>query len=301
MLIAEYARSCFPTSSFVIFEEARGLEAADRTFNADSRGPILVWRSAINPNLAQQMRNPEWPLAILGLFHPEQGWAWEFEPNREDISWPDRLAGVSVAAGSGGSPQGNTVATLRLRTYLDRESTIGNLEWWKANDHRIACRSGYGDDFLRAVLDLLGLARREGSELSVEQVSVVLSKDPGSASPTLAPTLHSDLGYGYLESAILSLLEPGFDELGGVIFMPERRMGDFDGAGPITMTTLRTKLSREPLAKTESGDLVIYSGMIGPDGQRRASNGIPHISPEVPGRSSRLSLLMRHRRRSAGD
>ena len=149
--------------------------------------------------------------------------------------------------------------------------------------------------FLEALLRVLSTAHASGSGLAVEQISIVLAKDAESSASTLAPTLHSDLGYGHMESAIASIVEPGFNEMGGVLFLPGRRMSEFEPLGPVTLATLRTRLSNEPVLITSSGDVVVYSGMVGRDGVRMKKNGVPHISPDRPGRSGRLAILMRHR------
>ena len=63
---------------------------------------------------------------------------------------------------------------------------------------------------------------------------------------------------------------------------------------PVTAQDISIKLRDEPVLMTNSGDLLIYDGMLGPDGQNHLENGIPHMSREIcrkrlPPRDSHVS------------
>ncbi len=83
------------------------------------------------------------------------------------------------------------------------------------------------------------------------------------------------------------------------MYLPERRMDQLWHIRPITIDKLMNDMQDEVILKTGSGDILIYDGMIGADGVALTRNGIPHISPEIAGKSSRMSVLMH--RRANGD
>lgn len=281
--------------------DVTALDLCDLPRDDRTEEPIYIWRRAFGAALEQDMLAPAWPLSVLETLPEPKGWVWSLAPRdaEQPPTWDELVGQVKRAAGIGGPIQGNVVATLLLRTYDDRDSRIGDRDWWFQHGDRVVKGSSFGERFFGALMNILERADQAGWDLAVEQISIVLSKDPKQPSSTLAPTLHSDLGYGHLESVIASVIEPGFDEMGGVLFVPGRRMDELEAIAPITLSTLRTKLAHEPVMVTGSGDVIVYSGMIGADGIRARQNGIPHISPDRPGKSARLALLMRRRGRKS--
>ena len=69
-------------------------------------------------------------------------------------------------------------------------------------------------------------------------------------------------------------------------------MSELQSLLPITVQDIDRKLSREAVLMSQSGDLLIYDGMLSPSGQSHAQLGIPHLSAELPGRAARLAILM---------
>jgi hypothetical protein len=207
------------------------------------------------------------------------------------------MEAVSAAAAINGSPSRNAHVTLELRTYEERASEIGGHSWWRERLAKVGESNAFGLAFATALLGLHARAEDAGSELFVEQLSIILAKDPMTPLATLTPTLHSDMYYGVRETAITSLLERGYDQMGGAMYIPARNMAELWSMRPIMLNKIELELSAEHVVQTGSGDVLIYDGMIGPDGVRRPQNGIPHISSDVPGKSARLAILMHHRRR----
>lgn len=261
---------------------------------------LLVWRRAMTSGaLEVQFAHASWPLAALEAMPPGDEWPWSLAVGEAPkLTHPAEIGrAVAAAAGTDAPPVGNVHVTLELRTYDERASEIGGHDWWRRRLLKVAAANAFGQALAAALLTLHTRAAAAGSELFVEQLSIILAKDPTRAIATLTPTLHSDTYYGVRETAIASLLERGYDGLGGAMYLPARNMGELWSLRPILLDKLERELGDEVVVQTASGDVLIYDGMIGADGVRRNENGIPHISPERPGNSSRLAILMHHRRR----
>lgn len=155
-----------------------------------------------------------------------------------------------------------------------------------------------GPSIARALLDrlieLLASASECGGQLLVEQLTIIVAKDAAEPLRTLTPLLHADEYYGPRETAISSLCESGWSRYGGALFLPTCRMSDFAEAGPVDMQRLTSGLTKEPVVMPGTGDVLFYDGMNGKDGTTAPSRGVPHISADVAGASSRLVILMRH-------
>jgi hypothetical protein len=258
---------------------------------------LLVWKRAFwSKDLECHFRQPSWPIELLDAMPPGPTWAWKLAKGKERVPANDELlAAVRAGAGVDGVPEGNVHVTLELRGYDERQSDIGGLDWWRSRVPSIRERNGFGCAFANAILHVLKQAHAQRSELFIEQMSIVLSKDPGAPISTLTPTLHSDLYYGARETAITSLLEKGWEGFGGAMFTPACRMDRIWHLRPITIDNLLDKVGGEDIVQTDSGDILIYGGMLGKDGASNPANGIPHISPDCPGRSARLGILMHQR------
>lgn len=261
---------------------------------------LLVWRQAfLQLDLQAFFCEPSWPLELLGALPPSAEWPWVLVLGEERVSDVKVMReALRLAAGLNGKPTGNVHITLELRNYEERSSFAGGLGWWKTKQASVADRSEFGRAFMSALISVLERAKAIGSDLFTEQMSIIVSKDASSPIATLTPTLHSDKFYGIRETAITSLLEEGWEGYGGAMFMPATRMDRLWHLRPITVSTLTEKLTDELIVRTGSGDILLYDGMVGIDGVASPSNGIPHISPDVPGMSSRLGILMHHRDRN---
>jgi hypothetical protein len=76
--------------------------------------------------------------------------------------------------------------------------------------------------------------------------------------------------------------------------MPTRRMSDLLDLRPLTVPRILEALPDEPLLTSQGGDLLIYDGQLDADGERDHARGIPHISSDMPGLTSRLVILIYH-------
>lgn len=302
MLVRDYALSERDSEYLLISESLADLLTADEGPELVQRPSLLVWRGALDRvALADAMLTSTWPLDLLKALPPGPDWPWELSSG--DMQGERRRAEIEKcvrqAAGVKGSPETNMVATLALRSYKERDSLVGGLDWWLSRARPSSPSGGFGEIFVAELIDLLERARSAQSELYVEQISVILAKDPGAPLASLTPTLHSDSYYGRRESAIVSLLESGWDSHGGAMFMPTCTMEALWSLRPLGVEKILQELPDRPLLMTNSGDVAIYDGMIGPDDVARPSNGIPHISSDRAGESARIAILMLHRRHSS--
>jgi hypothetical protein len=298
MLIRNYEHRQYSDYRILICDDLARLKELDADSPPDARAELLVWQGALTREVLMcGMSTPDWPLKLLEALPPDEEWPWLISTNStETPKKMDRLfQEVALATGIDRAPVGNVTATLKLRGYGDHASGIGGLDWWRSARNRMAKQQGYGFNLVSALVDILSLAASGGSLLQVEQISAVVSKDGSAPVASITPRLHADIGYGVRETALASLVEKGWNGFGGAIFLPRRRMNEISKLGPMTLTALLRDFPEEPVLTTNSGDVIIYDGMIGFDRVVRKSNGIPHISPDLPGTSSRLAILMRHR------
>lgn len=263
-----------------------------------SAASLLVWRNALPAaRLQRAMGDPSWPLSLWAALAPRDGWQWslrseEGEEREDHRSMFERLR---EATGAEQPPSGNVTASLVFRHCRDRTGTQGSADWLRERLRVQAQATGFAGDFISAVLQMQERVAETGNALYVEQLSIVLSKDVSRPCSALAPCLHSDIAYGRRESATVSLLEPGWDARGGSMFMPTRRMSDLLDLRPLTVPRILEVLPDEPLLTSQGGDLLIYDGQLNADGERDYARGIPHISSDMPGLTSRLVLLIYHR------
>lgn len=241
------------------------------------------------------MAQADWAVALVADLTEEIG-SWSCSSSSFSGKTSDRAQLASLISAAGGQdapPAGNVLLRLRVRPTLWSELPYGGLTWCRL----LASRLGAGSlarAVVEVVADLLASAGARGVDLHFEQVCVVHAKDPAARAPALAPELHADMEGGPLQSAIASVFEPGWSAEGGTLFVPNRTMAEFPprSIGP---DQLRALIDPSDEFRPGSGDLVIYDGMIGPDGRPSRANGVPHLSLDQPGRSSRLVLMMEHR------
>lgn len=262
---------------------------------------LVVWRDAMkHPDIENSMQTPEWPVNLLTALSVDKSWRWEarhsdvVEEIKEDRARTIEL--VAAASGVKSTPAGNLIVVLNLRDYTDKASDVGNYEWWRSQEYGVSSPDLLTRSLFSKTADMLLKARNVGADFCVEQMAVVVAKDATKPSPTLTPTLHSDMYYGVRETALVSLLEKGFNPFGGTVFVPTVKMDTLEEHRPINMQKLLSLLPDEPIVKSRGNDVVFYDGMIGLDGSVSTGRGIPHISSDQPGTNSRLVLLMRNRK-----
>jgi hypothetical protein len=71
-------------------------------------------------------------------------------------------------------------------------------------------------------------------------------------------------------------------------------MDRLEAERPIDIHKMIRLLEEQPIVEGGSGDLLLYSGMIDAEGITLTANGVPHISPDLPGHSARVVILMRN-------
>jgi hypothetical protein len=284
--------------SVIVSDRLSDLYRSDKAEDVGSGARLLCLSHGLHSNaLARAMSTPSWALNLIQELTPlgDMGWlisttAMEDRPlSPSDFSLIDRASGVN------GKPEGNVRCTWPIRRYDDRQSRSGGLEWMEARLHPNATRGGIAQHLLRATHRLMAAATEDGAEFHVEQISIVLAKDAQSTNTCLTPRLHADEYYGHREAAIASLLERGWSENGGTWFLPTCYMTkypDGDSIKPEDVTSAR--FTDVPVVHTNSGDVCIYDGMQDAAGKAKASRGLPHISGDLPGESSRLVVLMNH-------
>jgi hypothetical protein len=259
---------------------------------------LLVWRAGFaSTALSAAFATAGWPMRLLQAMPPSPAWPWKWVTAESSETEAARIMpAVQLASGVERPPEGNVHLTLELRRYEEKHSTVGDLVWWKSRQHALEQSGEFGRAFIATLLRAFEMAQAAGSELFTEQLSIVISKDPHAALFTLTPTLHADEYYGRRQTAIVSLLETGWDSVGGAVFLPKRSMQELWHLRPITLQRLQDEFDDEVLLRTESGDVMIYDGMINEQGVVVRDQGIPHISPDAVGKTSRLCVLMYHKR-----
>lgn len=259
--------------------------------------PLLVWQGALRtPGVDRLMKRRDWAFRLLEAMPPSSDWPWKMTSSRGDVTDAEAIRGaVARACGIDGAVQGNVHVTLEVRRYEDRDDVRGGIAWWRERARCVTDTNEVGAAFVEAWLAALERAEDAGSLLFSEQLSIIVSKDPLQPVATLTPTLHADSFYGERETAITSLLEAGWDAMGGALFLPNRRMSDLWHLRPIRVERFFEDLRNETVLRSASGDVLVYDGMLDESGQRHRSRGIPHISSDLPGLGSRLCILMHHR------
>ena len=266
----------------------------------EDRPVAVIWREAMYDMAVEAgMRQPDWPIKIISSLAKHLGWNWDAKHSRntdEVITDPKEILSLArLACGVASRPEGNIIVTLNLRSYQDKCSDVGGFNWWSDQRKNIQDSDVFVSAFLSKLTDMLHCAYDSEIGIYTEQMSLVIAKDSMSPIATLVPILHSDLSYGERESTLCSLLEPGYNPYGGVLSVPTIKMTALEKELPIDIHKLFELLPDVPIVKVNSGDIMLHDGMIGPDGKAVLERGLPHISPDLPGKSSRIVFLMRHK------
>lgn len=257
---------------------------------------IVAWKKALlTPQVESLMSNPDWTVRFLKSFE-DKNWFWRFRKNgKKDIgTLSEAFDAVTKASGLAGPPQDNVQATLVIRKYELKDDHTGGCNWWKEHRQHINADVQEVGCFVDQMINVLAQAEEQGSKFLIEQISIVLNKDPGQPLSSITPLLHSDRFYGFRETAISSILEKGFEGIGGALFLPTLNMQDLKHMRPIDLQKLPSCIGDAPVLTSGSGDIVVYSGMLSPNGSRSMKYGVPHISPDEVGKNARLLILMRH-------
>jgi hypothetical protein len=262
---------------------------------------IWIWKKALSNEVLQAaLQTPNWAEDFLAHFPTPSEATWGvrqsggFEEGVLHLSMTELLDICRKASHLPAT--GNAAFDLKIRDYQEgKEVSRGGLSWWRT------VRSDLGSNnspFVRAFVEemtrMLEVCGEKQLNLHVEQISIIISKDPSSPLASLTPTLHSDTYYGRRETALVSLSEPNLGGLRGTLFVPTVRMDALEKHRPIDLNKLFEILKSETIIEGQSGDLFLYGGMIGADGVPSTTNGVPHISCDQPGLSSRLIVLMKN-------
>lgn len=296
-LIVENYQFCHPTKNVIVDSSYAALSERDSALI--HKPALLVWKQGfLDKELQEHFSRSDWPIQLIKAFAASE-WRWLMKYPEEGNLVAESMPLLESAAGLNGRPDGNIHLTLELRSYDVRDSDVGGLDWWRSRADSVRGKTELGDLFVKRLLDVLSEVECSGGRFFVEQLSIIISKDETASQGTLTPFLHSDMYYGVRETAITSLLESGWEGHGGALFMPDVKMAQFgEDDESIGLQETFELACDHSLCKTYSGDILIYDGQI-KDGEACGSRGIPHISPDQPGFSSRLCVLMQHKSSTA--
>ena len=301
LLTPEQAQAIRP-DRVALFSDMASLYASLGVPHREPEADLLVLRGALsNAEIDGHFGSPAWPLTLVrSLPLPtDEDWLFNYggaeaSPDVDPGLTPEDITRIERAAGIAGPPSGNVRCTWWIRRYDQNASGRGDLRYLRAVHGRLLPGPSFARALLDRLIELLASASECGGELLVEQLTIIVAKDAAEPLRTLTPLLHADEYYGPRETVISSLCESGWSRYGGALFLPTCRMTDFAEAGPVDMQRLTSGLTKEPVVRPGSGDVLFYDGMKGKDGTTDPSRGVPHISADVAGASSRLVILMRH-------
>jgi len=286
--------------SVVVSDQLSELYLDDKQRDEGNRARLLCLRNGMrSDNLVRRMSEPVWPLELIRELRipGEAGWLVSTGALQDRSMTPGDLSWVARAAGIDGEPAGNVRCTWPIRRYDERSSQTGSLEWLEELLERNGNAQGIVQPLLNALRELIHSARDNGAKLYVEQITAVIAKDAKSNNTCLTPRLHADEYYGCRETAVASLLEKGWSEKGGTWFLPACYMPEYpDGDAIEPANVASERFADIPVVYSGSGDVCIYDGMLDMTGNADPRLGLPHISGDLPGESSRLVILMNHTR-----
>lgn len=247
---------------------------------------------------------PDWPLDLLDQLLLPDGSSWLFTGDSEEerpIEMRDRDA-VIDACGLKRAPLGSFRLTWWIRKYAERSSHIGCADWLCDLAERNAKSGPLVSLLTRALSDTAHLADQAGYSIAVEQLTLVVGRDPTAPSIVLTPHIHADEYYGAMESAICSFFSEASskNEVRGTMFFPALVAGDLGAKGRIAESEFMANYSSTQVYTASPGELLIYDGMRSSNGKVDLTKGLPHVSGDRDGHTCRLIILMRfiHRRRS---
>ena len=284
--------------SVVVSDILSELYRDDRSREEGNRIRLLCLKNGLrSDDLMRGMSSPFWALDLIQEFRSLGGDGWLISTSalKDRSMSPSDFPLVARAAGVDGEPNGNARCTLPIRRYDERQSQSGGLEWLEALIDLNSASGGIVQPLLKSLRGLIQSATENGAGLYVEQITVVIAKDAKANNTCLTPRLHADEYYGWRETAVASLLETGWSDTGGTWFLPASYMPEFpdgDAIKPADFTSRR--FANIPTVYSGNGDVCIYDGMLDMTGKANPSLGLPHISGDLPGKSSRLVILMNH-------
>lgn len=286
-----------PSSAIIKSNDYRSLMSIDEALSTSSQRPaVLLWSEAMKtPALQEAMSDTNWPIDFYDSFANNDAWNWDLTDDygKKTASSETIRHRLKQATGTEQPATGNVIATLKIRDYQATNREIGRPDWFAKQLPGL--RSGLGKLVLETLTEKLQIAERSSRNLFlVEEISLILTKDSTRPPATLTPTLHSDKYYAERETAITSIMEPGFDIFGGAVFVLGKTMSEIWQHRPIDLEKVFSLFPVQNLFSPNSGDIAIYDGMISADGAENRGLGVPHISPDFPGRTARIVILMRH-------
>jgi len=250
----------------------------------------------LSDQLKRHFSSSQWSVDLLKRLQLLDDGVWLFA---EDHQSEHSLTGADMdavirAAGIAAASQGNVRCTWSIRTYGSSDPSSGGVEWLKRLERLNRSRGGIAHALTRSLRQLSEHIFAAGGRVYVEQISLLLSKDAGAMTKSLTPVVHADEYYGIRETAVLSVFEDGWSAGGGTRFFPTISPASLGQTGRLDWPDFRARFGEiEPIV-FQSGDLVIYDGMADAAGDLNLKQGVPHISGDIAGQSSRLLVLMRH-------
>jgi len=300
MLIENYNLPADYQHTVRVGRQADILVERSNAYGTTASPSLVVWQGALaSQQINDGMQGPDWCTRLLKAVQDNPAWEWRARSNSQEKRIFDQAEIFQLAefaSGTRGSPSGNLVTTLNLRTYGEVEANIGGYAWWKEQNGQSSVKDPFVKSLMDKVEDMLGQAQSVGADFYVEQIALIITKDVASPNATLTPNLHSDESYGFRETALCSLFECGYNPFGGTIFMPTTNMAELAPYHPLTLQKSLAMLPEIPIVKSNAGDLLCYDGMKDENGVAKMENGIPHLSPDLPGISSRAIFLMRNKK-----
>lgn len=240
---------------------------------------------------------PDWPLDLLDHLLLPDGSEWLFTDESEEerpFATHDRDA-VIHACGLKSAPRGCFRLTWWIRKYAERSSKVGCADWLGDLAELNAKSSPLASLLTRALSHTAHLAERAGYNIAVEQLTMVVSKDPTAPPIVLTPHIHADEYYGAMESAICSFFSEASSkyEVRGTMFFPALVAGDLGANGRIAESEFMANYSATQVYTASPGELLIYDGTRSSDGKVDLTKGLPHVSGDRDGHTCRLIILMR--------
>ena len=272
------------------------LDARDLYSGGQSQSLLCLKNRFLSDELKQHFSSSHWIIDLLNQMRMLEGGVWLFaeDHGKEHVLTSDHMYAIIKAAGIEGPAQGNVRCTWSIRTYVNSNNFIGGLNWLKRLEALNENSGGIAQALTKSLRKLSEHIYSAGGRLFVEQISLLLSKDAESPTKSLTPVVHADEYYGLRESAILSVFEDGWSEVGSTLFFPSIRPASLGEAGRLSWPDFKARFGAVSSIAFNSGDLVIYDGMAGENGTLNLEQGVPHISGDIAGQSSRLLVLMRH-------
>lgn len=259
--------------------------------------PLLCLEGGLRSTaLEAHLARPDWVLNLVGGLVRTGGSDWLFaQDHQEERSiCADDMPIIRRAAGIDETPDGNLRLTWSIRTYDDRDVAVGGCDWLSDLAAANTRSPSIAIDLVDTLSALVRSAQDAGGSLLIEQISLLISKDGRQATKSLTPSVHADEFYGRRQSAIASLCETGWSDFGATIFYPTLRPHDLGPAGRMAADAFAASFPDATCHVPASGDVIIYDGMVNDHGGKDMQSGIPHVSGDMAGRSSRLIVLMRH-------